>query len=296
MKIVENRFDLDPAYPFQINRYELKKAVGNEVSYHWHACLEITYIENGSIDYFAGAHSFTASAGDFILFNHAEPHGWMVNSAAASVLAMVFSSDFIAGSPESFAYRYLSPFIRQGSSFVNFIPSADPDAGKMAETIKEIFQEYLRQDDGWQLMVKADVLRFLTFLTRSHTETAASSGIAPDEKAAAMRQLETVFLYVYRHYPEKITLQEMAGLVDLSSPYFSRRFRELTGRTFSDYLIDVRLGHARQLLRETAEDTASISRKCGFTNLSNFYRLYRKHFGSVPGRERKDQCSSSPSR
>jgi hypothetical protein len=73
----------------------------------------------------------------------------------------------------------------------------------MAETIKEIFQEYLRQDDGWQLMVKADVLRFLTFLTRSHTETAASSGIAPDEKAAAMRQLETVFLYVYRHYRRK---------------------------------------------------------------------------------------------
>lgn len=294
MKVFENIIDLDPAFPFQINRYELRQEDNRDEVYHWHSCLEITYIEKGSATYFVNAYSFDAAEGDFILFNSAEPHGWTVNSKTASVLAMVFSSDFISGKPESFEYRYLAPFLSRGSSFLNKISSKDRDAETMAAIVREIFSEYRRRETGWNLMVKADVLRFLTFLMRSYTSDETVSEIDLSEKTVAMRQLEKVFLYVYRHYPEKIMLADMAALSNMSPAYFSRRFRQLTGRTFSDYLIDVRLGHARQMLRESKTDVASAAMDCGFANLSNFYRLYRKHLGSAPGSDRRASSQKTP--
>ena len=63
---------------------------------------------------------------------------------------------------------------------------------------------------------------------------------------------------------------------------FSRFFKLRTGRSISDYLIDIRLGHATRALVDSTMSVAEICYSCGFNNISNFNRIFKKKKGSSP--------------
>ena len=69
--------------------------------------------------------------------------------------------------------------------------------------------------------------------------------------------------------------------------YFSSYFRKVTNISFSDYVTRMRINHARELLRETDKNVTEIAMECGFNNISNFYRLYKKHVGKPPKDEKQ---------
>ena len=99
-----------------------------------------------------------------------------------------------------------------------------------------------------------------------------------------------IYVYMWKGHPlakrEKITLEEVASSVYMSSNYFSSYFRKVTNISFSDYVTRMRINHARELLRETDKNVTEIAMECGFNNISNFYRLYKKHMGKTPGYEK----------
>ena len=99
-------------------------------------------------------------------------------------------------------------------------------------------------------MIKANVLRILTMLIRAYQDE-SKSGEMLREKKNAMKRLEQAFNYIDDHYCEKITLEEVASSVYMSSNYFSSYFRKVTNISFSDYVTRMRINHARELLRET---------------------------------------------
>jgi AraC-like DNA-binding protein len=67
----------------------------------------------------------------------------------------------------------------------------------------------------------------------------------------------------------------MAALVGMSPVAFSRFFRQRTGRTLSEYIVDIRLGYAARMLVDTAKNISEICYECGFNNLSNFNRTFK---------------------
>jgi len=73
----------------------------------------------------------------------------------------------------------------------------------------------------------------------------------------------------------------------MSSNYFSSYFRKVTGISFSEYVTRIRISRARELLRDTDKSVTEIAMECGFHNISNFYRLYKKHVGKPPRDEKK---------
>ena len=73
----------------------------------------------------------------------------------------------------------------------------------------------------------------------------------------------------------------------MSSNYFSSYFRKVTNIGFSEYVTRLRIMHARELLRNTDRSVTDIAMECGFNNISNFYRLYKKHVGKSPREAKK---------
>jgi AraC-like DNA-binding protein len=74
----------------------------------------------------------------------------------------------------------------------------------------------------------------------------------------------------------------MAALVGMSPVAFSRFFRVRTGRTLSDYIIDIRLGFAARMLVDSTKNVSEICYECGFNNLSNFNRTFKSKKGFTP--------------
>jgi len=102
------------------------------------------------------------------------------------------------------------------------------------------------------------------------------------------RRVQKVKSYIDAHYREAVRLSTVADIAGMSDSSFSRFFKLHTGRNLSDYIIDLRLGHACRLLVDSSDSIAEICYHCGFNNLSNFNRIFRKRKGCSPSEFREN--------
>jgi AraC-like DNA-binding protein len=120
----------------------------------------------------------------------------------------------------------------------------------------------------------------------------SSSSFAKIEVHSDSRRVEKVKNYINQHYKEEIRLTEMAKLVGMASVSFSRFFKMRTGKNLSEYIIDMRLGYASRLLVDSTMSIAEICYECGFNNLSNFNRIFKKYKDCSPKEFRENYRKS----
>ena len=110
----------------------------------------------------------------------------------------------------------------------------------------------------------------------------ASSSFAHSARGAESRRVEKVKQYISDHYSEPLKLNDLAGLVGMSPVSFSRFFRQRTGRTLSEYIVEIRLGYAARMLVDSTKNISEICYECGFNNLSNFNRTFKARRNYTP--------------
>ena len=93
--------------------------------------------------------------------------------------------------------------------------------------------------------------------------------------------------YIDAHFTEELTMDELARHAFLSPSYLSHAFREWTGYSPKQYILLSRIALARELLTTTDYDVADVAGRCGFGDVSNFIRYFKKETGSTPGRYRR---------
>lgn len=118
-------------------------------------------------------------------------------------------------------------------------------------------------------------LYILYELSVSDYRVLASSSYAKTGNLAESRRVQKVKEYINEHYAEPLRLSDMAEIVGMSPVAFSRFFRQRTGRTLSDYIVDIRLGFAARMLVDSSKNISEICYECGFNNLSNFNRTFK---------------------
>lgn len=130
------------------------------------------------------------------------------------------------------------------------------------------------------------VVKFLSILYElslcEDARTLSSSSFAKIGLTSDSRRVQRVQDYINEHYREEIRLNQLADIAGMTPVSFSRFFKLRTGKNLSDYIIDIRLGFAARLLVDSTESIAEICYDCGFNNLSNFNRIFKKKKGCVP--------------
>jgi AraC-like DNA-binding protein len=110
------------------------------------------------------------------------------------------------------------------------------------------------------------------------------------------RRIEKTLEYMNANFDKPISLLEVATLANMTQTAFSRFFKTRTGINFIDSLNEIRLGHASRLLIETTETVSEIAYNCGFNNMANFNRLFKKKKKSTPKEFRDSYHRSSGTR
>jgi AraC-like DNA-binding protein len=118
--------------------------------------------------------------------------------------------------------------------------------------------------------------------------TLASSSFAKVEVSSDSRRVQKVKSYIEQNYKKEIRLTTLADIAGMSPSAFSRFFKLHTGRNLSEYIIDQRLGYASRMLVDSTNSVAEISYSCGFNNLSNFNRIFKKRKGCSPSEFREN--------
>ncbi len=96
------------------------------------------------------------------------------------------------------------------------------------------------------------------------------------------RRVEKIMAYININFAHDVKLSDAAKIAGMTEVSLSRFFKFRTGKTFIDTLNEIRLGHASRMLIDTAESINKVAYKCGFNNMSNFNRLFKKKKDSTP--------------
>ena len=110
----------------------------------------------------------------------------------------------------------------------------------------------------------------------------ASSSFAKIAVEDDSRRILKLKNFISKNYQDEIRLPQLSDIAGMSPSAFSRFFKLHTGRNLTEYIIDIRLGAASRMLVDTAQSVSEISFKCGFNNLSNFNRIFKKKKGCSP--------------
>ena len=110
----------------------------------------------------------------------------------------------------------------------------------------------------------------------------ASSSFSKVEVVSESKRILKVKNYIDEHYKDDLSLEQLADLVGMTPTAFSRYFKQRTAKNISEYIVDIRLGHAARLLVDTSDSVSEICWATGFNTLSNFNRLFRKRKGCSP--------------
>ncbi len=166
-------------------------------------------------------------------------------------------------------------------------------AAQLRADLRRLLFEQTLTRPGSGAWVVGQTLQLLVLLARSHAE--ASDGFASPEAGSASAYRQAVRDYVAElphRFFEATDLDQTAADLGMSRRRFTQLFREATGSSWSSYLTRLRLDYACQLLQEARRSITAVAFECGFEDLSNFYKAFKRRTGLPPHAWRTGQVPS----
>ena len=141
--------------------------------------------------------------------------------------------------------------------------------------------ELVNMEPGFYSVMKFIELMYELSLTSDY-RLLSTSAFAHTTMTTDSRRVQQVKDYIDANFKDDIRLQELADLANMTPTAFSRFFKLRTGKSISEYIIDVRLGHAARMLADSTMAVVEICDRCGFNNISNFNRIFKRKKGLTP--------------
>lgn len=256
---------------------------------HTHEEYELNLIMNAAnAKRIIGDHIFEIGDLELVLVGSNLQHGWFTHKCASKSIHEItiqFHRDLF---DEKFLRRNQLSFIK------NMFDKSLRGILFSPETVQTIMPRIvdLTKKQGFDSVLELmSVLHDLS-ISRNMKTLSDSSFTNIDKLSYNSRRIEKAMEYMNRHFDKIITLTEVAKVASMSETAFSRFFRSRTGNTFIDTLNDIRLGHASRILIETTNSVTEIAFKCGFNNISNFNRIFKKRKSCTP-KEFRDTYTDS---
>jgi AraC-like DNA-binding protein/quercetin dioxygenase-like cupin family protein len=269
--------------------YHVKRDPSFGVFWHYHPEYQLTLVRRGQGKRFVGDDVSRFKAGDLVLTGPNLPHMWCSarardpKSPPAEAILIQFPESIFGGQflelPEMSAVRRLLQRSAQGIRF------ADSVRGKIASRM-------VRMGRQRGLARLIELLEILRILSQAPVDRVLSSkAYRPAVAFPDRERIDRICRYLAENSARPIVLAQAAAASHMSVPAFTRFFRKCTGKSFVEYLTELRVGAACRLLVETDRTVTQVCYAAGFNNLSNFNRRFRDQKGITP-REFRRQYSS----
>lgn len=256
---------------------------------HSHEELELNFIMNAKgAKRIIGDHIGDIDDLELVLIGSNLPHVWQTHkckSKAIKEITIQFHKDLF---DEKFLRRNQMSFIR------TMLERSTRGILFSRSTIETIMPRLtlLTQKQGFDsVMELLSILHDLSISRNMHTLSDAT--FMNTDITYNSRRVERAIEYMNQNFQKQITLSEVAKLANMTDVSFSRFFKSRTGITFIDSLVEMRLGHASRLLIDTTQSVAEIAYNCGFNNISNFNRLFKKKKACTPKEFRENYSYGS---
>ncbi|MBQ6202868.1 MAG: helix-turn-helix domain-containing protein [Prevotella sp.] len=253
---------------------------------HNHEVFELNFVEHAAgVRRIVGDSSEIIGEYDLVLITSPDlEHVWEQNNCQSDNIHEItiqfdfgMSEDSLFGRNPFISVRKMMNEARKGIAFP-------------MSAIMKIYKELVSLSnikDGFYAVMQ--FMSILYELSRCEgMRTLATSSYAKIAVEDDSRRILKVKSYIAQNYMDELRLKQLADIAGMSPSAFSRFFKLHTGRNLSEYIIDIRLGYAARLLVDTSRSISEISFDCGFNNLSNFNRIFKRKKGCSPSEFREN--------
>jgi AraC-like DNA-binding protein len=256
---------------------------------HYHEEFELNFIQHAKgAKRVIGGHFETIDDLELVLVGPNLQHGWFTHKCKSSEIQEItlqFHRDLL---DEKFLQRNQMSLIRSmfQQSLRGILFSSEVTEAIMPRVINLVHKS------GFESVL--ELMSILHILSTSANMRILSdiSFQAADSITYNSRRIDSVMGFLNKNFDKEITLSEAAKQVSMSEVAFSRFFKLRTGKTFVETLNEIRLGHASRMLIDTTQSVSEIAYRCGFNNMSNFNRVFKKKKQCTP-KEFREQYNAS---
>ncbi len=258
------------AFRYQVPYFQFK--------WHYHPEFELTYIVKGNGYRIVGNSYEPFNDGDLVLLGSNLPHTWSgkadgdVNSDA---IVIQFSSEFILPFLELNESLLIKNMLDSSLRGINF----EPDEQLVTKIIE------ITETNGVERILK--LISILDILSKKQIKLIAPNTFHNVVSKKSEVRINKVCLFIQNNFQNKIYLKEVADLIYLTESNFCKFFKKATGKTYSDYVNEIRINEASRLLIQSDKTISQISFECGFETLSYFNRVFLNKKGITPSVYRK---------
>lgn len=283
-------------YPIGVYYVEPNKMYMNYVRWHWHEELEINLVKNGTAEFTIGDEKVLVNEGQAILLNRNVFHAIRsTGNDNCILLSLLFNPNIMFhNETSSLAQGYITPVTEDSGLKYTIFDRKDMWGRSILSYINDIFDANFSKEFGYELATQSALCQlWLLLLKKSKHKVTKPIGskkkkdasLSPDEA-----RIKDAIIYIQKHYPEAMTLDDIAASIHVSKSECCRCFKRAVNLTPFEYLMRYRVLQAADKILQNDRNTTSISElasSVGFNNTSYFNKLFKKYFNCTPTEYRK---------
>ncbi len=248
---------------------------------HYHNFYEIFYLQSGRCRFLLKDTVYQMEHGDLVFIAPGElHHSLYFEGITCDIITLYFKAEYVE-------YALFQKWLPEGSlsnlhSFMGSIPALYQDA--FLSLLNRMLPESTHIDDYSSAFLGCYLQELLLLLMRHSVMNESEPELLNSRDADILRATK----YIYKNFREPLTLDEVSNVASLSPTYFSKKFKQVTGMGFKEYLNFVRLKHAQTALLITNNTITDIALEYGFNDSNYFKDLFKKVYGKSPRDFRKN--------
>ncbi|HTE34078.1 MAG TPA: helix-turn-helix domain-containing protein [Chryseolinea sp.] len=262
----------EPQYSFSVRR-DLVPYINNR--WHYHTEVELIHFKKGEGTQFIGDSIKPFKTGDVVLVGSNLPHYWRFDDSyfeedeekTADVRVSHFCENFWGSQflqlPENIHIRGLLEKAKRGLQIT----------GRTRQKVADLLESLLHTDNNHRIILLMEALN--TIAGCKQVTTLSSIGFKYDLVENEKDRINAIYDYSLKNFKRSIQLDEIASVANISPNSFCRYFKSRTRKTYSQFLIEIRVGHACKLLIENNLSIKQLCYESGFNNFTSFHKYFK---------------------
>ena len=250
--------------------------------WHFHSEFEIVYVLKSSGKRFVADSVEPYQEGDITLMGSNLPHFWKnddqgdaENASRVNAIVVQFHKDFFREEINSYPeFHRINELLKHAGRGIHISKTSGEKIGRMLKRLLKLsgLERMLYFIKLMDAMARVENYRIL-----------ASKAYQVEDHKEMNNRLDKIMHFITTNYQRKITQEEIASKIGMTTSAFCRYFKEKTGKGFIFFVNEMRIGYACKLLIENHLSISQICFECGFNNISNFNRMFKRQTGYTPG-------------
>ena len=262
----------EPGHSFSVRR-DLVPYVNNR--WHFHSEVELIHFKRGQGTQFAGDNMRRFKPGDVVLVGSNLPHYWRFDDAYFEEYGCVTADVRVAHFGENFfgePFLHL-PEVMHLKTLLEKAKRGLQVEGEARKKVADLLERLLEAEGMRRILLLIEALH--TIAVSEEVRALSSIGFRHNYQEVEYERINTIYEYCLKHFRRPIQLEEIARVANISMNSFCRFFKSRTRKTFSRFLLEIRVGHACKLLIENNLSIKQICYDSGFNNFTSFYKYFK---------------------